>query len=130
MGGKVDEAENLEVGFNHIQVLDRENLLKDIPEKFPAFTYHWDYVSLIPPDFKVTARSDLCGVHSIKHLSKPIFGIQFHIEFDKINAEEIIDYLKEEISEEGINVEDLIHKTNLYSDDISKTIMKNFLDHV
>ena len=127
-GGKVDEAENLEVGFQRIRAVKKDFLLKDIPEKFHAFTYHWHYVSRLPPNFETLAESKMCRIHAMRHKEKPIFGIQFHIEYDSGAAKEILDYLKDEISGESLDYKKLLEDTKLYSGEISGKIIRNFLE--
>jgi len=126
-GGKIKEAEKLEVGFRRITLLKQNDLLRGLPKIFYAFNYHWDFVSRLPENFEKYAKSDLCKIHSIKHKTKPIYGIQFHPEFNNIVAKGILHSLRDEIIEEEIDFNKLIKDISLYSQKVSIQIMKNFL---
>ena len=127
-GGKVEEMDELEVGFQKITIKKRNALLKGVPKEFYAFNYHEQHISQLPKDFENFASSDKCKPHLIKHKTKPIFGIEFHPEYDKHTAVEILKYLKDEIEEEGFNVGGLIKDTDKYSERVSKKIYENFIN--
>jgi len=37
-------------------------------------------VSRVPDDFDVLARSDVCDVEAMRHVERPLFGVQWHPE--------------------------------------------------
>lgn len=129
-GGEVAEAEDIEVGIKEIKQIIPSALCEGISEKFVAFNYHWDFVKSIPQEFQIIAKSDICETHIIEHKSKPIFGIQFHIEYDESDIPVILDYLKEEIFEEGLNYGKILEDVKLYNPDVSFNLTKNFIEIV
>jgi GMP synthase (glutamine-hydrolysing) len=128
-GGKVEEADTLEVGFDFINA-NEATLCKSISNQFAVFNYHSDYVSQIPDNFRITGSSKICNSHIMEHKSLPIFGVQFHIEYDTEETKEILEYAKDEIVDEGMNYDVLVENTKLYDYAISKAIVKNFLTFI
>ena len=129
-GGLVSEAEELEIGFQEIEVTKENNITNELPKKFYAFNYHWDIIERIPDGFESYAKSKLFKNHIIKHKNKPVYGIQFHIEYDQEYSKKILEYLKDEIEEEKLNYKELIKNTSRYSEETSKKIIVDFLSSV
>ncbi|MFT4304520.1 MAG: type 1 glutamine amidotransferase [Candidatus Woesearchaeota archaeon] len=127
-GGKVEEAKELEVGFTEIKCIKEDKIFEGITNIFYAFNYHWDYVSKIPKDFEIIAVSNICTNHIMKHKNKPIYGIQFHIEYDKDTAIPVLEYLKEEIMDEEMDYEYILKKNNLFNKKIILKLIRNFLN--
>ena len=42
--------------------------------------YHKDNLSDLPKDFECLAESQSCKIEAMKHLNRPIYGVQAHIE--------------------------------------------------
>ncbi|MFH1607937.1 MAG: type 1 glutamine amidotransferase [archaeon] len=126
-GGKVEGLDKTEVGFRKMRANKQNPLLKGIPNEFYCFNYHGEYVSEIPQDFENFASSKECKVHLIQHKTKPIFGIQFHPEYDRETARKIINFEKEDLEKEGFDIESLLQETTLYSEDVSIKIFENFI---
>ena len=129
-GGKVEEAQELEVGFTEIKCIKEDKIFEGITNNFYAFNYHWDYVSEIPEDFEIIAVSNICNNHIMKHKTKPIYGLQFHIEYDKDTVIPVLEYLKEEIIDEGINYEKTLNKNKLYNKKTTLKLIENYLNNI
>jgi GMP synthase (glutamine-hydrolysing) len=80
-GGKSAPAKHPEFGQVEIEVLEQNDLFREIPNTFTAWASHNDEV-VECPGFKVLARSTDCKNQAMKHSSKPIYGIQFHPEVE------------------------------------------------
>lgn len=52
------------------------------PRTVWMFACHFDEVCLLPPDWRVLARSDRCAVHAYAVTDRPIWGVQAHPEID------------------------------------------------
>lgn len=79
LGGKV-EAGNSEYGKVEVTV-DTSSLLFDgIPQKSVCWMSHTDYISQIPVDFKITAKTDGCPVAALENPAKKLYAVQFHPE--------------------------------------------------
>ena len=78
-GGKVAPSDVREYGRATIQVTNKSNLLVKECDKSVVWMSHGDHVAKEPKDFTVIAKSgDL--IAAIQHKTKPIFGLQFHVE--------------------------------------------------
>ncbi|MCD4740657.1 GMP synthase subunit A [archaeon] len=80
-GGKSTPAKNPEFGQVEIEVIEENDIFKNIPKKFKAWTSHNDEVTEAP-NFKILAKSKECSNQAMKHKTKPIYGIQFHPEVE------------------------------------------------
>ncbi|ACX72121.1 GMP synthase, small subunit [Methanocaldococcus vulcanius M7] len=79
-GGEIGRAEAEEYALTEIYVDEEDDLFKNVPKKFKAWASHKDEVKKIPKNFKILAHSDICKVEAMKHMSKSIYGVQFHPE--------------------------------------------------
>lgn len=66
-------------------ILKRSNdsfLLADLPENFKAARYHSLAAdeSTLSDELKITARSDDGQIMAVEHISRPLYGVQFHPE--------------------------------------------------
>lgn len=81
-GGQAAPGKTAEFGQVEIEVLDEDDILRGVPQKTIVWASHHDEVSVLPPDFKVLARSDTCPVQVMRHRSRPLFGLSFHPEVE------------------------------------------------
>ena len=77
-GGKLKEFERKEVGAVEIKVLKDEELFCN-QQRFSSFENHRWGTDVLPDNFEVLAESDH-GPEVVRHLSRPIYGLQFHPE--------------------------------------------------
>lgn len=129
-GGIVAPVNSLEVGFISIHPNVHTGLLDGITHPFSAFSYHWDIVSRLPDTFESLAASDLYDNQIIRHTSKPIYGCQFHIEYDEHTALAVLEYLSEEIKSEGLCYEHIMQSRKAFNKDIILRLITNFLGHL
>jgi GMP synthase (glutamine-hydrolysing) len=57
-------------------------LFKDVPKQSTVWESHHDEVSQVPKDFEVLASSDRCRVQAMQHVTRPLYGLQFHPEVE------------------------------------------------
>jgi GMP synthase (glutamine-hydrolysing) len=79
-GGRAGEAKFPEYGPVEIFVDKKDEILKGFPKKFIAWESHNDEVLTLPNNFEILAHSKKCKIQVMRHLEKPIFGVQFHPE--------------------------------------------------
>ena len=79
-GGKAGPAKYPEYGPVEVFVDEKDEILEGFGKSFKAWEAHNDEIIELPKDFKVLAHSEKCKMQAIKHVSKPIFGTQFHPE--------------------------------------------------
>ncbi len=79
-GAKVDKGKSAEYGVSEITIDNEDVILKGLPKKFKAWVSHFDEVKELPEGFESLAHSEICGMEAMRHMEKPIFGVQFHPE--------------------------------------------------
>ncbi|MEM2905211.1 MAG: gamma-glutamyl-gamma-aminobutyrate hydrolase family protein [Candidatus Bathyarchaeia archaeon] len=71
-------------GFKTVQVVERDPIFEGVPDSMVVRQHHHDQVSRLPEGFKLLATSSTTKVEAMKHVSEPLYGLQFHPErFDK-----------------------------------------------
>jgi GMP synthase (glutamine-hydrolysing) len=79
-GGKTDLARKPEYGPVEVSVVDEDTILGGLAPSFTAWESHTDEVVKLPPGFCTLAQSNDCAIQAIRHMKRPIFGVQFHPE--------------------------------------------------
>ena len=82
LGATVTSAEELMHGKTSEVEHDNSLVFKDVPKSFRATRYHSLAVvdNTVPKDLVVTSRTNGGVIMGLQHLSKPIYGVQFHPE--------------------------------------------------
>ena len=82
MGATVTSAEELMHGKISDVEHDNSLVFKDVPKSFRATRYHSLAVvdNTVPKDLVVTSRTKGGVIMGLQHVSKPIYGVQFHPE--------------------------------------------------
>ncbi len=81
-GGKCEPANVPEYGKVEIEIIEHDEIFKDLPDKIIAWESHNDEVTKLPSDFILLASSKYCRVQAMRHKTKPFFGLQFHPEVE------------------------------------------------
>jgi GMP synthase (glutamine-hydrolysing) len=63
-----------------IEIIEENDILKGIGPVTKVWASHADEVSKLPPGFLKLARSKICEVEAMKHIIKPLYGVQWHPE--------------------------------------------------
>ncbi len=75
-----------ERGFSAINVDVRTEapIFAGLPETITVWESHCDEVKELPADFICTATNNVSPIQAMQHISRPLFGVQFHPElFDE-----------------------------------------------
>ncbi|HEY8505410.1 MAG TPA: glutamine-hydrolyzing GMP synthase [Gemmataceae bacterium] len=81
LGAKVSGAESREYGPTACRVHESEGLFKDVPAETVVWMSHGDQVEAVQGgDFVSLAATETCPVAAVRHLTRPVFGLQFHPE--------------------------------------------------
>jgi para-aminobenzoate synthetase component 2 len=82
MGATVTSAEELMHGKTSEVEHDNSLVFKDVPKPFRATRYHSLAVvdNTVPKDLVVTSRTKGGVIMGLQHITKPIYGVQFHPE--------------------------------------------------
>ncbi|KAJ3101818.1 GMP synthase (glutamine-hydrolyzing) [Phlyctochytrium planicorne] len=79
LGGKVVGCDKKEYGKAEIEIL-KPSLIFDGVTDNTVWMSHGDQIAELPPQFEVTARTATAPFAAVQHLTKKIYGIQFHPE--------------------------------------------------
>ncbi len=63
-----------------VEVCDQDEILAGIGPRIKTWASHADEVSGLPERFIRLARSEICDVEAMRHVDKPIYGVQWHPE--------------------------------------------------
>ncbi len=80
LGGAVEPARDREYGKAILRVTDGSDLLKGVVSSSIVWMSHGDFLSAVPPGFKITAESEHSPICAISNKKEKIFGVQFHPE--------------------------------------------------
>lgn len=81
-GGQAAPGLAPEFGRVEMEVVDEDDILRGVPHRTVVWASHHDEVSVLPPDFKVLARSESCPIQVMRHRTRPLFGMSFHPEVE------------------------------------------------
>ncbi|MBA1336300.1 MAG: hypothetical protein HPY66_2735 [Firmicutes bacterium] len=85
----VRRAANPEMGWTRVDLC--ENTLFNQINRPVCMVAHYDEVFDLPESFKIIASTPRCGVHGFQYKDLPVWGVQFHPEYDKADGDEIFD---------------------------------------
>ena len=80
LGAEVKPAESREYGRTSLSVLDKSDLLANIPDSITAWASHGDQIADIGQDFVRLAETKTCPHATVRHKTKKFYGVQFHPE--------------------------------------------------
>ncbi len=80
LGAEVKPAESREYGRTTLTVLDKSDLLANIPDSITAWASHGDQIADIGHDFVRLAETKTCPHAAVRHKKKKFYGVQFHPE--------------------------------------------------
>jgi GMP synthase (glutamine-hydrolysing) len=80
-----------EFGWTLIR-LSANPLFAGIPDPV-CMVSHYDAVQQLPDDFKIIAATSVCQIHGFQYKDLPVWGVQFHPEYNSAEANEIFDKL-------------------------------------
>ena len=122
---KLRQAPVAELGWAQISIIDESPLLEGIKGSFYSYQSHYEEVEELPPQASAFAETTRCKIQGIQVKGKPIFGIQFHPEYD---IEEGESSLKEKIAR-GVRADFFINPgqgAKYYDENVGKVIFGNF----
>jgi GMP synthase (glutamine-hydrolysing) len=63
-----------------VEVIKEGDILRCLPPHFKTWASHADQVAELPKNFEVLARSKVCEIEAMRHLERPLYGVQWHPE--------------------------------------------------
>jgi GMP synthase (glutamine-hydrolysing) len=79
-GGKVHPAEHREYGNAKLSILENTPLLENMSDNTTVWMSHGDKVTELTSEYRTMAQTNNSQNAAVQHISKPIFGLQFHPE--------------------------------------------------
>jgi len=80
LGAKISPAQRREFGRTSLSVIDKNDLLANLPESITAWASHGDQIEQLGDDFTKLASTGTCPFAAVRHKKKKFFGVQFHPE--------------------------------------------------
>ncbi|HEV3007133.1 MAG TPA: glutamine-hydrolyzing GMP synthase, partial [Pirellulales bacterium] len=80
LGGKVESSPAREFGRAAVRVTRADDLFAGMPAETEVWMSHGDQVSRVAGDFVPLAATNTCPIAAVKHVSLPVYGLQFHPE--------------------------------------------------
>ncbi len=80
MGGSVLPSAHREYGHAIVKHFDPKGLFHGLEPELSVWMSHGDRIETLPPDFVNIGTSDNAPICAIKHMERPIYGLQFHPE--------------------------------------------------
>ena len=80
LGAKIAPAQRREFGRTNLDILDKNDLLANLPESITAWASHGDQIEQLGDDFTRLAGTETCPYAAVRHKKKRFFGVQFHPE--------------------------------------------------
>jgi len=78
--GSVEKAERREFGRSELIVDDSKDLLRNIPQESIVWMSHGDHINSLSKEYEIIGHTDNAKVAAVRHVSKKIYGVQFHPE--------------------------------------------------
>ncbi|KQN45015.1 p-aminobenzoic acid synthase [Pseudomonas sp. Leaf48] len=80
LGGTVGHAPNPVHGYRSRITHSGKGLFRDLPDQFEVVRYHSLMCTSLPADLKCTAWTSEGVIMAIEHVTRPVWGVQFHPE--------------------------------------------------
>lgn len=80
LGGQVGQTHRGEYGRAAFTVSCDDVLFQDFPSQATVWMSHGDQVSAVSDQFQPLATTESCPIAAVRHVSRPVYGIQFHPE--------------------------------------------------
>ncbi len=98
-GAKIKAGEEVK-GEVLVNLIEFKDIFKGLPPEIRVSESHQEYVdpeNLEGHGFIITATSSTCPVEAIRHIEKPLYGVQFHIERSLLIGEKIMENFYKEV---------------------------------
>ncbi|RLI87560.1 MAG: GMP synthase subunit A [Archaeoglobales archaeon] len=79
-GGEVGKGEVGGYAEVIVRIVEDDEIFEGLPRELRVWASHSDEVKKLPENFKLLAESDICKIEAMKHVEKPIYGVQWHPE--------------------------------------------------
>jgi GMP synthase (glutamine-hydrolysing) len=80
LGAKVIAADSREYGRTNLSVLDKSDLLANVPDSTSVWASHGDQVGELGSEFEKLAETRTCPYAAVRYAKKKFYGVQFHPE--------------------------------------------------
>lgn len=78
--GSVAKADKREYGRAHLIVDNSADLLRNVEDGSVVWMSHGDHITNLPSHYEIIAHTANADVAAVRHIEKPVYGVQFHPE--------------------------------------------------
>ena len=82
LGGIVQQAKKREYGFAELNIINSNEIFKDVDSSTQCWMSHGDSIRKQPAGFKVSAATDNTPIAAMANTKKKLYGLQFHPEVE------------------------------------------------
>ncbi len=79
-GGKVRRGEMGGYAEVYVRIVAYDELFEGFDKQIRVWSSHADEVYVMPDEFKLLATSEICDIEAMRHIRRPLYGIQWHPE--------------------------------------------------
>jgi len=81
-GSQISSLSDFRGEPRRVEILEQDEIFAswNMGEEITLTESHRDYLIEVPEGFSLLAKSKICGVEAMKHKTRPIYGIQAHVE--------------------------------------------------
>lgn len=79
-GGQVAQGAAGGYADIEVEIVEEDDILRGLGPKTSVWASHADEVVKMPDNFIQLARSQICEYEAMRHIERPIFGVQWHPE--------------------------------------------------
>ncbi len=90
LGAEITRAVSREYGRATLRMIDRSDLLANLPEETLVWASHGDQVTKLGRNFETLGETKTCPYAAVRHTEKQFYGVQFHPEVSHTPKGDII----------------------------------------
>jgi len=64
----------------YVRIVAYDELFEGFDKQIRVWSSHADEVYVMPDEFKLLATSEICDIEAMRHIRRPLYGIQWHPE--------------------------------------------------
>jgi len=80
LGAEITRASSHEYGRANLKMIDKSDLLANMPDETLVWASHGDQVTKLGADFEQLGETKTCPYAAVRHEEKQFYGVQFHPE--------------------------------------------------
>ena len=97
LGGNVNRSKQREYGFAELNLSNKSEIFRSIPDTSTCWMSHGDSIKRLPKGFQITASTQNTPVAATMYPAKKLYGLQFHpeVEHTQYGSKMLRNFLKD-----------------------------------